>query len=113
MDNFCFYAVTLWVNSASGFCPSAPLGVLLSIVTKVTKKTLLRLRRKRNQNDGFAGEKPHFASIAPTVKLCKSPPCLRTPLPSANSNGEWELIYIVKAYSNYFSSRGFVQKDNI
>ena len=44
---FCLYVVLLWVNSASGFCPSAPMGLLLSIVTKVTKRTLLRLRRKK------------------------------------------------------------------
>ena len=38
---FCFYVVLLWINSANDFCPSAPLGLLLSVVTKVTKNTLL------------------------------------------------------------------------
>ncbi|MBO5184503.1 MAG: hypothetical protein J6D79_02060, partial [Clostridia bacterium] len=42
---FYFYVVPLWVNRASGFCPSAPLGLLLSIVTKVTKKTFVLRER--------------------------------------------------------------------
>ena len=44
---FCFYVVPLRLNGNRNLHPSAPLGLLLSIVTKVTKKTLLRLRRKK------------------------------------------------------------------
>ena len=105
--------VASWVNGANGLYPSAPLGVTFVGCDKSNQKHAFRYGARRNQNDGFAGEKPHFASIAPTVKLCKSPPCLRPPLSSANSNGEWELIYVIKTYRNYFSSRGFLQKDKI
>ena len=36
---------------------------------KSNQKHAFKYGARGNQNDGFAGEKPHFASIAPTVKL--------------------------------------------
>ena len=39
---------------------------------RLPKKTCFSYGARGNQNDGFAGEKPHFASIAPTVKLCRA-----------------------------------------
>ena len=107
------YLLSKVPGCASGFCPSAPLGVTFVGCDKSNQKHAFKYGARGNQNDGFAGEKPHFASIAPTVKVVLRPPCLRVPLSSANRNGEWELIYALKTYSNYFSSRGFLQKDKI
>ena len=64
---FSFCIVLLWVNGAKGFCPSAPLGVLLSIVTKVPKKTFVLRERADPKQLCFAelvsGPTSSFAAI--------------------------------------------------
>ena len=67
---FCFYVVALWVKGSINLYPSAPLGVTFVGCDKSNQKHAFKYGARGNQNDGFAGEKPHFASIAPTVKLC-------------------------------------------
>ena len=64
---FSFCIVLLWVNGANGFCPSAPLGVLLSIVTKVPKKTFVLRERADPKQLCFAelvsGPTSSFAAV--------------------------------------------------
>ena len=58
---------------ANDFCPSAPLGLLLSCVTKVTKRTLWVLRRKRESKWRLCGGKAAFRfHCAYTLAECKT-----------------------------------------
>ena len=70
---FCFYVVPLWVNGANGFYPSAPLGVTFVGCDKSNQKHAFKYGARKKRGDGFAGEKPHHASIAPTHKMVLSP----------------------------------------
>ena len=65
--NFNLYVVPLWVNGNRDLHPSAPLGLLLSVVTKVTKNTLFLRERADPKQLCFAelvsGPTSSFAAI--------------------------------------------------